>query len=86
MVPFALLIIFLLLYLNFPQSDRQFDRAVVRAVCAGGRDLADVVAQLRVVGGGSGRFYRTGGVAAETGVIMLIYLEHAWKKSYLING
>ena len=79
-VPFTLLIIFLLLYLNFRNLTDSLICAALGAVCTGGRDLADVVAELRLVGRCGGWFYRTGRVAAETGVIMLIYLEHAWKE------
>ena len=81
-MPFTLLIIFLLLYLNFRNlTDCQPDRAVVGAVALVERDLADVVAQLRTVGRSGSQFlsHWRGVAARNRHVIMPVYLEHAWE-------
>ena len=79
MVPFTLLVIFVLLYLIF----RRFDEALLimatlpLALIGGfwfiyllGHDVSIATA----VG-----FIALAGVAAEFGVVMLIYLKHAWE-------
>ena len=71
-----MMIIFLLLYLNFRRLAETSDRHALVAVrpgqedcgCCGGSVSTSAVA----VG-----FIALAGVAAETGVVMLIYLDHA---------
>jgi Cu/Ag efflux pump CusA len=60
---------------ELPGDDRNDDRHAVAAVRAGRRPLADVVARLQPVGCGRVGFIALAGVAAETGVVMLIYFE-----------
>jgi Cu(I)/Ag(I) efflux system membrane protein CusA/SilA len=80
-VPVTLLLIFLLLYLNFRRLTETFIvmLSVPFALVGGvwlmwwlGYNLSVAVA----VG-----FIALAGVAAETGVIMLIYLDHAWEQA-----
>ncbi len=79
-VPFTLLIIFLLLYLNFRNlTDSLIVLLSVPFALVGGIWLMwwlNYAWSVAVVVG----FIALAGVAAETGVIMLIYLEHAWKE------
>lgn len=79
-VPFTLLIIFLLLYLNFRNLTDSFIVLLsVPFALVGGIWLMwwlNYAWSVAVVVG----FIALAGVAAETGVIMLIYLEHAWKE------
>ena len=62
---------------QFPPLDRDADRDAVAAVRAGRRPLADVVARLQLSVAVAVGFIALAGVAAETGVIMLIYLDQA---------
>jgi hypothetical protein len=80
-VPVTLLLIFLLLYLNFRRLTETFIvmLSVPFALVGGmwlmwwlGYNLSVAVA----VG-----FIALAGVAAETGVVMLIYLDHAWEQA-----
>ncbi|MBI5329273.1 MAG: efflux RND transporter permease subunit [Betaproteobacteria bacterium] len=80
-IPVTLLIIFLLLYLNFRRLTETFIvmLSVPFALVGGvwfmwllGYNLSVAVA----VG-----FIALAGIAAETGVVMLIYLDHAWEAS-----
>jgi Cu(I)/Ag(I) efflux system membrane protein CusA/SilA len=64
---------------ELPAHHRNTDRDAVGALRAGRRRVADVVARLQPVGGGGSGLHRLAGVAAETGVVMLIYLDHAWE-------
>lgn len=78
-VPATLLIIFVLLYLIF----RRFDEAVLIMATlpfalAGGVWLLWLLDHNLSVAGGVG-FLALAGVAAEFGVIMLLYLKHAWR-------
>lgn len=79
-VPFTLLLIFLLLYLNFRNlTDSLIVLLSVPFALVGGIWLMwwlHYAWSVAVVVG----FIALAGVAAETGVIMLIYLEHAWKE------
>nr|WP_321241045.1 CusA/CzcA family heavy metal efflux RND transporter [uncultured Tolumonas sp.] len=79
-VPFTLLIIFLLLYLNFRNlTDSLIVLLSVPFALVGGIWLMwwlNYAWSVAVVVG----FIALAGVAAETGVIMLIYLEHAWQE------
>ena len=82
-VPFTLLIIFLLLYLNFRNlTDSLIVLLSVPFALVGGIWLMwwlNYAWSVAVVVG----FIALAGVAAETGVIMLIYLEHAWRERQL---
>jgi len=82
-VPFTLLIIFLLLYLNFRNlTDSLIVLLSVPFALVGGIWLMwwlNYAWSVAVVVG----FIALAGVAAETGVIMLIYLEHAWKEKLM---
>ncbi|WP_374258580.1 efflux RND transporter permease subunit, partial [Yokenella regensburgei] len=79
-VPFTLLIIFLLLYLNFRNlTDSLIVLLSVPFALVGGIWLMWWLNYAWSVAVAVG-FIALAGVAAETGVIMLIYLEHAWKE------
>jgi Cu(I)/Ag(I) efflux system membrane protein CusA/SilA len=77
-VPATLLIIFVLLYLTFGRVD---EAALVMATLpfalAGGVWLLWLLGYNLSVAGGVG-FIALAGVSAEFGVIMLLYLKHAW--------
>jgi Cu(I)/Ag(I) efflux system membrane protein CusA/SilA len=77
-VPFTLLIIFVLLYLSF----KRFDEALLIMVAlpfalVGGIWLLYLLDYNLSVAGAVG-FIALAGVSAEFGVIMLLYLKHAW--------
>ncbi len=79
-VPFTLMIIFLLLYLVF----RRFDEALLLMVTlpfalVGGVWLMWLLDYNRSVAGAVG-FIALAGVAAEFGVIMLLYLHQSWQR------
>jgi Cu(I)/Ag(I) efflux system membrane protein CusA/SilA len=78
-VPVTLAIIFVLLYLNFRRlSDTLIVMLSVPFALVGGvwlLWLLDYHVSVAVAVG----FIALAGVAAETGVVMLIYLEHAWR-------
>ena len=79
-VPITLLIIFLLLYLNFRRvTEALIVMLSVPFALVGGVWLLWLLGynlSVAVVVG----FIALAGVAAETGVVMLIYLEHAWER------
>ena len=79
-VPITLLIIFLLLYLNFMRvTEALIVMLSVPFALVGGVWLLWLLGynlSVAVVVG----FIALAGVAAETGVVMLIYLEHAWEQ------
>ncbi len=79
-VPITLLIIFLLLYLNFMRvTETLIVMLSVPFATVGGVWLLWLLGynlSVAVVVG----FIALAGVAAETGVVMLIYLEHAWEQ------
>jgi Cu(I)/Ag(I) efflux system membrane protein CusA/SilA len=78
-VPLTLTIIFLLLYLNFRRFTQTF--IVILSVpfsLVGGVWLLWLLGYNLSVAVGVG-FIALAGVAAETGVVMLIYLDHAWE-------
>ncbi|HSH89129.1 MAG TPA: efflux RND transporter permease subunit [Ramlibacter sp.] len=79
-VPFTLLIIFVLLYLTF----KRFDEAALLMLTlpfalVGGIWLLYLLGYNLSVAGVVG-FIALAGVAAEFGVIMLLYLKHAWEE------
>jgi Cu(I)/Ag(I) efflux system membrane protein CusA/SilA len=78
-IPVTLLIIFLLLYLNFRRLTETFIVMLsVPFALVGGvwlMWLLDYNLSVAVAVG----FIALAGVAAETGVVMLIYLDHAWE-------
>jgi copper/silver efflux system protein len=79
-VPFTLLIIFVLLYLTF----KRFDEAALLMLTlpfalVGGIWLLYFLGYSLSVAGAVG-FIALAGVAAEFGVIMLLYLKHAWEE------
>ena len=77
MVPVTLMIIFLLLYLNFRRSPRRSSSCCrCRSPSIGGMWLMWWLGFNMSVAVAVG-FIALAGVAAETGVIMLIYLDHA---------
>ena len=77
-VPATLLIIFLLLYLNFRTvSDTLIVMLSLPFALVGGVLLMAILGYHWSVATAIG-FVALAGVAAETGVIMLIYLRHAW--------
>jgi Cu(I)/Ag(I) efflux system membrane protein CusA/SilA len=78
-VPVTLLIIFLLLYLNFRRvSESLIVMLSVPFALVGGVWLLFALGYNLSVAVAVG-FIALAGVAAETGVVMLIYLEHAWE-------
>jgi Cu(I)/Ag(I) efflux system membrane protein CusA/SilA len=78
-VPFTLLIIFLLLYLNFRRlTETLIVMLSVPFALVGGVWLMWWLGYNLSVAAAVG-FIALAGVAAETGVVMLIYLDHAWQ-------
>lgn len=79
-VPATLLVIFLLLYLNFRRiSETLIVMLSLPFSLVGGLWLMDIMDFNMSVAAAVG-FIALAGVAAETGVIMLIYLDHALKE------
>jgi Cu(I)/Ag(I) efflux system membrane protein CusA/SilA len=77
-VPFTLLIIFVLLYLTFKRLDEALlIMATLPFALIGGIWLLWLLGYNLSVAGAVG-FIALAGVAAEFGVIMLLYLKHAW--------
>jgi copper/silver efflux system protein len=77
-VPFTLLIIFVLLYLTFRRLDEALlIMATLPFALVGGVWLLYLLGYNFSVAGAVG-FIALAGVAAEFGVIMLLYLKHAW--------
>ncbi len=80
-VPLTLLIIFLLLYLNFRRiTETLIVMLSVPFALVGGVWLMWLLGYNLSVAAAVG-FIALAGVAAETGVIMLIYLDHAWENT-----
>jgi Cu(I)/Ag(I) efflux system membrane protein CusA/SilA len=78
-VPATLAIIFVLLYLTFSRFDEAFlILATLPFALAGGVWLLWLLGHNLSVASGVG-FIALAGVAAEFGVIMLLYLKHAWE-------
>jgi Cu(I)/Ag(I) efflux system membrane protein CusA/SilA len=78
-VPATLLIIFVLLYLTFGRADEAaLIMATLPFALAGGVWLLWALGHNLSVASGVG-FIALAGVAAEFGVIMLLYLKHAWE-------
>jgi len=85
-VPFTLAIIFVLLYLTF----RRFDEAglimlTLPFALVGGIWLLYLLDYNLSVAGAVG-FIALAGVSAEFGVIMLLYLKHAWEERLRLSG
>jgi Cu(I)/Ag(I) efflux system membrane protein CusA/SilA len=79
-VPVTLLLIFLLLYLNFRRlTETLIVMLSVPFALVGGIWLMWLLGYNLSVAVAVG-FIALAGVAAETGVVMLIYLDHAWEK------
>ena len=79
-VPATLLIIFVLLYLTFRRADEAaLIMATLPFALAGGVWLLWALDHHLSVASGVG-FIALAGVAAEFGVIMLLYLKHAWQE------
>jgi Cu(I)/Ag(I) efflux system membrane protein CusA/SilA len=77
-VPFTLLIIFVLLYLTFKRFDEALlIMATLPFALMGGIWLLYLLGYNLSVAGAVG-FIALAGVSAEFGVIMLLYLKHAW--------
>jgi Cu(I)/Ag(I) efflux system membrane protein CusA/SilA len=78
-VPMTLLIIFVLLYLTFKRVDEAaLIMATLPFALAGGIWLLWALGHKLSVASGVG-FIALAGVSAEFGVIMLLYLKHAWE-------
>ena len=78
-MPVTLLIIFVLLYLTFSRFDEALlIMATLPFALAGGIWLLWLLGYNLSVAGGVG-FIALAGVAAEFGVIVLLYLKHAWE-------
>lgn len=81
-VPATLLIIFVLLYLTFGRVDETLlIMATLPFALAGGVWLLWLLGHHVSVASGVG-FIALAGVAAEFGVIMLLYLKHAWEPRF----
>ncbi|MDD5300322.1 MAG: CusA/CzcA family heavy metal efflux RND transporter [Gallionella sp.] len=79
-IPITLLIIFLLLYLNFRRvTESLIVMLSVPFALVGGVWLLWLLGYNLSIAVAVG-FIALAGVAAETGVVMLIYLEHAWER------
>ncbi|MDP5238751.1 efflux RND transporter permease subunit [Uliginosibacterium sp. 31-16] len=79
-VPFTLMIIFLLLYLTFRRVDEALlIMATLPFALVGGIWLLWLLGYNLSVAGAVG-FIALAGVSAEFGVIMLLYLKHAWEE------
>jgi Cu(I)/Ag(I) efflux system membrane protein CusA/SilA len=79
-VPFTLLIIFVLLYLTFKRFDEALlIMATLPFALVGGIWLLWLLGYNLSVAGAVG-FIALAGVSAEFGVIMLLYLKHAWEE------
>jgi Cu(I)/Ag(I) efflux system membrane protein CusA/SilA len=77
-VPFTLLIVFVLLFLTFRRADEALlIMATLPLALVGGVWLLYLLGHNLSVAGAVG-FIALAGVAAEFGVIMLLYLRHAW--------
>lgn len=76
MVPMTVMIIFILLYLAFRRADEAL-LILMSLPFALLADMVPVLAGLPYVSGDRNRVYRLAGVAAEFGVVMLMYLRHA---------
>jgi len=84
-VPMTLLIIFVLLYLTFKRIDEAtLIMATLPFALAGGVWLLWALGHNLSVASGVG-FIALAGVSAEFGVIMLLYLKHAWE-ARLVRG
>lgn len=84
-VPMTLLIIFVLLYLTFKRIDEAaLIMATLPFALAGGIWLLWALGHNLSVASGVG-FIALAGVSAEFGVIMLLYLKHAWE-ARLVKG
>jgi Cu(I)/Ag(I) efflux system membrane protein CusA/SilA len=82
-VPFTLLIIFVLLYLSFKRVDEALlIMAALPFALVGGIWLLYVLSYNLSVAAAVG-FIALAGVSAEFGVIMLLYLKHAWDQRVL---
>ena len=78
-MPATLVIIFVLLFLTFSRFDEAFlIMATLPFALAGGVWLLWLLGHNISVASGVG-FIALAGVAAEFGVIMLLYLKHAWE-------
>ena len=79
-VPFTLLIIFVLLYITFKRFEEAFlIMATLPFALVGGIWLLYLLDYNLSVAGAVG-FIALAGVSAEFGVIMLLYLKHAWEE------
>ena len=84
-VPFTLLIIFVLLYLTFRRADEALlIMATLPFALIGGFWLMYLLGYSMSVASAVG-FIALAGVAAEFGVIMLLYLKHAWEKQIALG-
>ena len=82
-VPATLLVIFLVLYLNFRRlTETLIVMLSLPFSLVGGLWLMDLMSFNLSVAAAVG-FIALAGVAAETGVVMLIYLDHAWRDRQL---
>ena len=85
-VPGTLLIIFLLLYLNFRRlTETLIVMLSVPFALVGGVWLMWALGYHLSVAAAVG-FIALAGVAAETGVVMLIYLDHVWREKSAVAG
>ncbi len=83
-IPATLLVIFLLLYLNFRRlTETLIVMLSLPFSLVGGLWLMDLMSFNLSVAAAVG-FIALAGVAAETGVVMLIYLDHAWRDRLVV--
>jgi Cu(I)/Ag(I) efflux system membrane protein CusA/SilA len=84
-VPFTLMIIFVLLYLTFNRFDEALlIMATLPFALVGGLWLMYLLGYAMSVASAVG-FIALAGVSAEFGVIMLLYLKHAWEKQIALG-
>jgi Cu(I)/Ag(I) efflux system membrane protein CusA/SilA len=84
-VPFTLVIIFVLLYLTFKRFDEALlIMATLPFALVGGLWLMYLLGYAMSVASAVG-FIALAGVSAEFGVIMLLYLKHAWEKQIALG-
>ena len=84
-VPFTLLIIFVLLYVTFKRFDEALlIMATLPFALIGGLWLMYILGYAMSVASAVG-FIALAGVSAEFGVIMLLYLKHAWEKQLALG-
>jgi len=79
-VPLTLLIILMLLFLQFRNVIEVHHPAVKRSRSRSSAASGDVAPRLPGVDGGLGRDHWLVGLAAQTGIVMIVYIDNAFHK------